>query len=101
MREFRNISDHPEDLEDGRVVGVGETFSLDDDQLKSSYNKTRIDEGKFIDMTDAFANTTEPPTRAELLEQAKSLNIEGRTTMNMQELQQAINEAEEQKGGKS
>lgn len=41
---IRNIGDHAEDLEDGRVVGIGETCVLTEDQFKSDFNKSKISE---------------------------------------------------------
>jgi len=101
MKEFRNISDHPDDLEDGRVIGVGETFELDDEQMKSEFNKDKISRGVFLDITGAFDQAEEPVHREELLAKAKDLGITGRTTMRNDELQTALIEAEEnQKGGR-
>lgn len=53
MKEFRNISDHPENLEDGRVIGRGETFELSAEALESEYNKARIEEGAFTEVIRA------------------------------------------------
>lgn len=50
MPEFKNVSGTPEDLEGGRVVGVGETFTLSSDAAKDPYNKAKIDGGKFLDI---------------------------------------------------
>ena len=50
MPEFKNVSGTPEDLEGGRVVGVGEMFTLSADAAKDPYNKAKIEDGKFIEV---------------------------------------------------
>lgn len=104
MKEFRNVSDHADDLEDGRVIGVGETFELDDEKLKSEFNRSKIDQGAFLEISsedrekmDNAANAG--PSHDELLARAKELDIKGRTNMRNDELQTAIIAAEEQEGG--
>lgn len=103
MSEFRNVSGVPEDLEGGRIIGVGETFTLSDEDLKASYNKTKIEEGRFLRLDNTTQSTQEAPSRDDLLRRATELNIKGRHDMNINELQQHIGEAEakqEQKGGR-
>ena len=46
--EYRNVGAHAEDLDDGRVVGVGEAVELSKDDLKSLHNKRLIDEEVFV-----------------------------------------------------
>lgn len=58
MREYRNVSGTPEDLEGGRVIGVGECFTLDADAVKDAYNKAKIDEGKFIPVESTKEKST-------------------------------------------
>lgn len=53
MAMFRNISDHSEDLANGRVVGPGQSFGLDADEQKREHNAALIDAGKFIPIPDA------------------------------------------------
>jgi hypothetical protein len=47
---YRNVGAHAEDLDDGRVVGVGEEVELNKDDLKSLHNKRLIDEGTLIEI---------------------------------------------------
>ena len=101
MTEFRNISDTPEDLEGGRIVGIGETFTLSDEELSSSYNKAKISEGKFAEVVDPTKVEDAPPQpeRSELLARAKQLDITGRSNMRNDELQTAIHHAESEQEG--
>lgn len=103
MKEFRNVSDHPDDLEDGRVIGIGETFTLDDDQLKSEFNRSKINMGTFLDITGYNPDEIEDqsPNRQQLMDRAGELDITGRSKMRNDELQTAIIAAEQEKGGSS
>lgn len=98
MTEFRNISGVPQDLEGGRVVGVLEIFELSEDDLNSDHNKEIIAAGGFIEIPQADPDAPQPPTRAELLERAGELDISGRHSMNVNELQQAIIDADAENG---
>lgn len=103
MRTLRNIGDHAEDLEDGRVMGVGETMEVTDEQFDSVFNQSKIgDGGPLIDITGAFDNAEDQtPDRKELMERAGELDITGRSKMRNDELHTAIIavEAELKKGG--
>ena len=46
---YRNISGHPEDLADGRIVGIGEFVELTAEQAKDPFNKDKIDEGHLVE----------------------------------------------------
>jgi len=46
--KFRNVGDHPENLADGGVVGVGEFADLSAEDQKDSHNKGLIEDGKLI-----------------------------------------------------
>ena len=46
--EYRNVGDHPEDLHDGRVVGVGDMVELTGKDLEESHNKRLVEEGILI-----------------------------------------------------
>lgn len=104
MKEFRNISDHPDDLEDGRVIGISETFELDDDAMKSPFNQAKIDQGTFLEITGAFDDAEDKtPDRQALMDRASELDIPGRSKMRNDQLQTAIITAEvkSKEGGSS
>jgi hypothetical protein len=50
--QYRLISEHPEDLTDGRVVGPGEFVDLDEDQLRETRTEELIAQGKLIPTED-------------------------------------------------
>lgn len=90
---YRNISGHAEDLADGRVVGyLGEDsfVELSDEDLSNEFNKQKIDQGAFIEAPEP--EVTEP-TLEDLKNEARELEITGFSSMNKEQLQQAINEA--------
>lgn len=91
---YRNISGHPEDLADGGVVGTGQYVELTDEQAKDPHNREKIQRGAFI---SAPEHDTPPdqPSREELMEKARELDIKGRSNMRNDELQTAIIQAEE------
>lgn len=51
--KFRVVSGHPEDLEDGRLIGAGETFELTAEQADHPHNKAKIEEGNFLEVHEA------------------------------------------------
>jgi hypothetical protein len=48
MADIKNVGLHAEDLADGRMVGPGESVTLDDELLNDPHNKRLIYEGIFI-----------------------------------------------------
>lgn len=50
--KLRNVSGHPEDLESGRVIGAGETFTLSAEEAESDYNKAKIEDGNFLEIVE-------------------------------------------------
>lgn len=50
--KYTLISDHAEDLADGRVLGPGEEADLDEEAIKDPHNKRLIEEGKLISGDD-------------------------------------------------
>lgn len=48
MTEYRNVSDHVEDLASGQTLGPGEAVDLDKDAMKEDHNKRLIEEGSLI-----------------------------------------------------
>jgi hypothetical protein len=91
---YRNVSGHPEDTEDGRVVGyLGDDsfvyFSEED--LESDFNKAKIENGTFIESPEP---ENPEPTLEDLQQKARELDVSGRSSMKKEELQQAIAEAE-------
>lgn len=96
--------DHPEDLASGRVVAPEEPFdssalapkptaeSTDADRLAYEHDQRLIDEGRVI---DAKITPVELEGAA-LMERARELDIDGRTTMSAAKLKRAVAEAEAQ-----
>lgn len=60
--EYRNVGAHVEDLDNGIVVGVGETIELNDEQLEAPHNQRLVDEGVFIS-TETPPEKPGPPGR--------------------------------------
>ena len=58
--EFKNVGLHPEDLDDGRVVGVGETVNLTKEQLENPHNSRLVDEGILLSTDDKKTGGGEP-----------------------------------------
>lgn len=94
------------DLSNGRPVVPGDVFTLpvykdDDDGAKEKreHDKSLIDDGKILLIPAETQKKSEPPARAELEATAKKLKIESISDKNVQELQQAIAEAEAKKEG--
>jgi len=50
--EYRNVGDHPEDLHDGRIVGVGDMVELTSKDLDESHNKRLVEEGILISTSE-------------------------------------------------
>lgn len=96
-KEFRNVSGHPEDLADGRMIGSGQKFELDAKAQEDPYNKAKINAMSFAEVV-----VHEPPAefdRDAALARAKELDISGASRMRNDQLQTAINEAERDKEG--
>lgn len=83
------LGGHIEYLEGGRPAVPGEQVTLDDKEIALPGNKLLIDEGKLVAL-----EPVKQPTKAELLERAADLDIEGRSKMSPDELRQAIAEAQ-------
>jgi pyruvate/2-oxoglutarate dehydrogenase complex dihydrolipoamide acyltransferase (E2) component len=47
---YKLVGDHPEDLADGRVIGVGERIELDEETVKDPHNQSLLDDGKLIEV---------------------------------------------------
>lgn len=98
-KEFRNVAGHPEDIADGRMIGSGQKFELDTEAQADPFNKAKIDDGKFAEVIKS-----DPPPefdRAAALKQAKELEITGASNLRNDELQTAINRAEQEKEGEA
>lgn len=95
---YRNVSDHLEDLADGRAVDPGGYFEMDEEQASDQYNKSKMDEGSFIEAPEESESQAEDssPARAELQKRAKELDITGTSRMRNDEIQTAIHHAEEE-----
>lgn len=50
--EYKNVGAHAEDLEGGRVVGVGEMVELTKEQLRDPHNERLVAEGILIPTTN-------------------------------------------------
>jgi hypothetical protein len=50
---YRNVSNHIEDLDDGRVIEPGGYVELDDDATDADHNKRLIEEGQLIEAPEA------------------------------------------------
>lgn len=74
-------------LASGAPAAAGEQVKVDP---VAKDNTRHIASGRLV----AISGETKLPTKAELLSRAKSLDIEGRSSMNVDELQAAIAEAE-------
>lgn len=64
--KYKLISDHAEDLADGRVLGPGEEAELDEEAVEDPHNQRLIEEGKLIPVeeTEAEAEPKPKPSRA-------------------------------------
>jgi hypothetical protein len=64
MAEIKHVGLHAEDLADGRMVGPGETITVDDELLGDPHNKRLLDEGVFIRL-DELPKALEGPEATE------------------------------------
>lgn len=87
------VSDHAEDLADGRVLAPGQT--ADDVDLSVEYNRQQEAAGKILKV-DTPSPSQEPPllTGDALQKRARELDIAGRSTMDVDELRAAVEAAE-------
>lgn len=98
MNEYRNMAGHPEDLASGRVVGTGEFFTLSDEDLKSEFNKRKIESGKFVQVSAVKEPAKLPKKEREaLVKKAQELNVENAEELEDNDLASAVAEAEKQK----
>jgi hypothetical protein len=63
MGTYKNVGMHPEDLLDGRMVGVGEEVDLTDEQV--SDNQRLIDEEVFISLDSETKSSKKTTTTKE------------------------------------
>lgn len=92
VKTFRNISGHPEDLEDGSVVATGGFVDLSAKAIKA--NKAKLEEN-FLEVPQQQQDP-EPFDREAALARAKEFEIKNASRMRNDELQTAINAAEEE-----
>ena len=92
-RKLRFVGDHAESLASGRMIGPGEYLTAGD---LGPDDKWLQDEGRFIDATEPTAAERKQAEHDQLVAQAKTLDIAGRTKMSDPELRDAIANAEEE-----
>jgi hypothetical protein len=88
MSAFTYYGRHADTLGDGSPLAPGQSVQLSAGDVKEPHNARLIREGLLLPQ-DGNAE----PTKEELLEEAKSLDIEGRTKMDKDQLAAAIAEA--------
>lgn len=89
---YRNVSGHAEVLADGRVVGYlgNESYvDLSDEDLKHPDIEALVEQEHLLEAPEPEVSE---PTLEDLKKQAKELNMTGYSSLNKEELQQAINE---------
>ena len=69
--EYKNVGRHPEDLSDGRVIGVGEIAPLTDEQLREPHNQRLVAEGILV------ATNPDAEHEAKLAERRESRKTKG------------------------
>lgn len=94
---IRCVSDHAEDLSDGRVAAVGEFYH--DVDLKHPTQKRLLKEGRIIRVPEADAPEPEKLTGDALQRRAQDLDIQGRSDMSADQLRAAIADAEDNTDG--
>lgn len=82
------------DTAEGFTLAPGETSDRIDPDLP--HNRRLIESGRLVETNDE-----QPVTKADLLEEAKALDISGRSKMTASELQAAIDEAKASDQGES
>ena len=58
MKKFKCVSDHPEDLDGGRVLAPGEFVELDDEAVELPRMQQLLNEGRLLDVTEARSEPT-------------------------------------------
>lgn len=89
---LRFVGDHVEYLASGQALEPGAYISADD---LAPEDKWLRDEGRFIEAEPPSDTERSEAEHDQLVAQAKTLNISGRTKMSDDELRAAISEAEE------
>jgi hypothetical protein len=96
MSTYRATGPVPVDTADGRVLGPGDT--VEDLDHTDPHNARLIQAGFLRLQRDpavrASAKSPKPPTKTELQERARELEVEGRSTMTVDELREAVATAE-------
>lgn len=89
MSSFIASGPGPVHTAEGHTLAAGETRT--DIDPHDPYNARLIEGGRLVRVRDS-----KPATKAELLEQAKALNVEGRSSMTADQLRTAIENASNQ-----
>lgn len=89
---IRCVSDHAEDLGDGRTIAVGAYAT--DVNLEDPVNTRLLDERRIIKVPDEVAVEPVQLTGKALRRRARQLDIAGRSGMDADELREAIAQAE-------
>lgn len=92
-RRLRFVGDHVEYLASGRALAPGDYLAESD---LGPEDKWLRDEDRFIEATEPTASERRAAEHEQLVAQAKTLDISGRTKMSDAELRAAIAEREEE-----
>lgn len=84
MTQVKCVSTHAEDLADGRQLAPGEEANVD---LTEPHNSALAEDGKLLVLGD-------PPTKDDLLKKAKALGADANKSMNIDQIQEVIADAE-------
>lgn len=84
-RSCRYVGQVPNTLDDGRPLVAGDTVDVD---LSTPHNAWLLESGRLIALDEES-----PPTLKDLKAEASELDIPGRSSMDADELRQAIAEA--------
>lgn len=97
MKTYKLIgaASHPEDLNDGRVLGPNDEVRLTKEQASHPHNLRLIEEGLLVTTDDSEPEIIQGD---ELKKRAKELKIEGYSNMDADTLRKAIAEKEAEGG---